>query len=133
MCKCSGKCGCNITSTTKGEKGDASPVSNLGYKVYSALISQSGTSIPTAIVFQNTLGATISFTRSTVGIYIATFSSDPTTDSTKILVVVSANSLGVLTQTAKTTSTVSFRSYNYSAALSDDVLANNFLEIRVYP
>lgn len=23
MCKCSGKCGCNITSTTKGEKGDA--------------------------------------------------------------------------------------------------------------
>jgi len=22
MCKCSGKCGCNITSTTKGEKGE---------------------------------------------------------------------------------------------------------------
>jgi hypothetical protein len=133
MCKCSGKCGCNITSTTKGEKGDASPVSNLGYKVYSALISQSGTSIPTANVFQNTLGATISFTRSAIGVYVATFSSDPTTDSAKILVVVSANSLGVLTQTAKTTSTVGFRSYNYSAALSDDILANNFLEIRVYP
>ena len=33
MCKCSGKCGCNITSTTKGEKGDSGNTSVLTTKV----------------------------------------------------------------------------------------------------
>lgn len=66
MCKCSGKCDCNITSTTKGEKGDASPEATLGYKVFTALLSQSGTSAPTLIVYANTLGTSFTYTRNGV-------------------------------------------------------------------
>jgi len=69
MCKCSGKCGCNITSTTKGEKGDANSAANLGYKVYTALLTQTGTDAPTAIILQNTLGGIPTFTYETVGDY----------------------------------------------------------------
>lgn len=62
MCGCKGKCGCNITSTTKGEKGDASPVASLGYKSYIALLTQTSTNAPTATVLQNTLGEVPTFT-----------------------------------------------------------------------
>lgn len=74
MCKCSGQCGCNITSTTKGEKGDASPVASLGYKVYKALLTQTGTTAPTVVVLQNTLGGVISWTYNGVGTYNGTLS-----------------------------------------------------------
>jgi hypothetical protein len=41
----------------------------VGYKVYTALISQSGTAIPTVTILENTLGFTPTFTRSNVGLY----------------------------------------------------------------
>lgn len=44
------------------------------YKVYTALLSQSGTSAPTAIVLENTLGGTVVWSRSSTGIYHATLS-----------------------------------------------------------
>lgn len=69
MCGCKGKCGCNITSTTKGEKGDASPVASLGYKSYIALLTQTSTNAPTATVLQNTLGSSILWTYDSVGNY----------------------------------------------------------------
>lgn len=65
MCKCSGKCGCNITKITKGEKGDTGaigpqgpqgPSGELPYLVYIASISQSGTDAPVANVLMNTIG-----------------------------------------------------------------------------
>ena len=71
MCGCKVKCGCNIISTTKGEKGDASPVASLGYKVYTALLTQAGTSAPTAIILNNTIG-TLVFGYSGVGLYTIT-------------------------------------------------------------
>jgi len=42
------------------------------YKVYTALLSQSGTSAPTATVLENTLGGTVVWTRDGAGIYHAT-------------------------------------------------------------
>lgn len=42
------------------------------YKVYVALITQTGTSAPTATVLENTLGGTVVWTRSSVGTYVAT-------------------------------------------------------------
>ena len=41
-------------------------------KIYTASISQSGTSDPTVVVRQNTLGGTVVWTRSNIGIYTAT-------------------------------------------------------------
>jgi hypothetical protein len=72
MCGCKGKCGCNITSTTKGEKGDASPVASLGYKTYVANLTQSSTNAPVATVLENTLGGNLVWTRFGSGTYLAT-------------------------------------------------------------
>lgn len=44
----------------------------LGYKVYRALLSQSGTNAPTAVVLENTLGGTLVWTRSNAGKYVGT-------------------------------------------------------------
>jgi len=44
------------------------------YKVYTALLTQSGTSAPTATVLENTLGGTVVWTRDLAGQYTATLS-----------------------------------------------------------
>jgi hypothetical protein len=44
------------------------------YSVYTALVSQSGTSAPTATVLQNTTGGTIAFARTASGTYTTTIS-----------------------------------------------------------
>lgn len=44
------------------------------YKVYTALLTQSGTNAPVATVLQNTLGGTVVWTRDDIGQYTATLS-----------------------------------------------------------
>ena len=44
-------------------------------KVYEAALTQTGTDAPVAVVFQNTTGRTITWTRDHVGTYLGTFSS----------------------------------------------------------
>ncbi|SFD94146.1 hypothetical protein [Flavobacterium phragmitis] len=44
------------------------------YKVYTALVTQSGTAAPVATVLENTLGGTVVWSRSGTGIYTATYS-----------------------------------------------------------
>jgi len=44
------------------------------YKVYTALLTQSGTDAPTATVLENNLGGTVVWTRDTYGLYTATLS-----------------------------------------------------------
>lgn len=84
MCKCKGKCGCNISTITKGEKGDPSSASSLGYKVYTAFLNQKGTSAPIATVLKNTIGAIV-WTRSNTGYYLATLFGAFPTNKTMIL------------------------------------------------
>lgn len=45
------------------------PPSPPSYKVYSALLTQTGSSIPTAVVLENTLGGDVIFTRNSAGNY----------------------------------------------------------------
>lgn len=71
MCSCNQSCGCSITSTTKGEKGDSSIYSILGYKEYTGLISQAGTAAPTVDIQVNTLGDVV-WTRVSDGFYRGT-------------------------------------------------------------
>ena len=52
------------------------------YKVYTALLTQTGTNAPTATVLENTLGGTVVWTRTGVGIYNATLSGAFTTSKT---------------------------------------------------
>lgn len=48
------------------------PVGGLPYKVYTALLSQSGTEAPVAVELENTLGGTVVWTRSGIGTYVGT-------------------------------------------------------------
>lgn len=55
---------CESASTATG--------GGLSYKVYTALLTQSGTDAPVATVLENTLGGTVVWTRQSAGIYNAT-------------------------------------------------------------
>lgn len=48
---------------------DALSQGSLPYKVYTALLTQSGTDAPVATVLDNTLGSDVIFTRSSIGTY----------------------------------------------------------------
>lgn len=70
MCRCKGKCGCNVTRITQGEKGESSAP----YNTWRGLLNQSGTNAPVATVLQNELGGNIVWSYSSTGTYIGTLS-----------------------------------------------------------
>lgn len=53
-------------------KTTGSTSQNVGYKVYSAIVNQSGTDDPVATVLQNTLGVNITWSYSDQGSYLGT-------------------------------------------------------------
>ena len=58
------------------------------YSVYTALLSQSGTSAPTATVLQNTLSGSITWTRSEAGFYVGALTSGFTLNKTWLSVTI---------------------------------------------
>jgi len=103
-----------------------------GYKIYKALITQSGTDAPTAIVLENTLSGDLTWSYNTVGVYVATLAGEFTADKTFIFTgqvatdtVVSTNRINV--------DSITLRTYDISSAgLTDVRLSNNSIEIKVY-
>ena len=105
------------------------------YKVYTALLTQSGSAAPTAKVLKNTTGATFSYSKLTDGYYGIAASSDVfTTDKTALLY--SLNSSGIYPSaimsfyeagpTAFVIETI------YSSNNADNIMKDTFIEIRVY-
>jgi hypothetical protein len=112
----------------------------LGYKVYTALISQSGTAAPTVTVLENTLGGTVAWTRSSVGTYIGTLSGAFTANKTAGWIQHNLNgSYAFGTDTVwysvdqDTGSTVKINVTNQSGTATDSSMKQASLEIRVYP
>jgi len=66
----------------------------LGYKVYTALLSQTGVGVPTAVELKNDTGATMTYTRSGPGVYVVTASSGIFT-ANKTVVFINNGSLTV--------------------------------------
>ena len=100
------------------------------YKVYTALITQTGTSAPVATVLENTLGGSIVWTRVNPGIYSGTLTGAFTTDKTILL---NNNPVGgVFTNIFSSVNTITIQTRNYSNAQTDDGLSNTSIEIRVY-
>jgi hypothetical protein len=109
----------------------------LGYKTYSALLTQSIDSAPTAIVLQNELNDDISFSRDEKGVYSLTTTENTfITDKTFVLVG-TANSttapsidikilVSLESQTQIKLTTVS------ASSTEDGCLNNTAIEIRVY-
>lgn len=133
MCKCSGKCGCNITSTTKGEKGDASPEAILGYKVYTALLSQEAAGAPTAIIFNNTLGVVPTYTYDSTGVFTLIATGVLTIDKVHVLTGSSVDAGCTVKITHTNVNTIDIKTYDSGNSAKNTVLTKYPIEIRVYP
>jgi len=105
------------------------------YKVYSALISQSGTSIPTAKILNNTTGVTFAYTRNSAGNYMITGSSNVfTTDKTAVNCSINTN--GSFSNSRMYVYSIGaqfFTIETYTATTATDgIITDAFIEIRIY-
>lgn len=104
------------------------------YKVYTALLTQSGTSAPVATVLENTLGGTVVWTRSDVGTYAGTLSGAFTADKTFLVVNQSsiADNRGFNFYRNDANSVALLSGLVTTGQATDEVLSNTSVEIRVY-
>ena len=110
-------------------------IATIQYKVYTALLTQSGVTAPVATVLENTIGA-ITLTYSAPGEYYITSSSLFTTG--KVYAVITNNwdafdtgSIMTMTLTPQSASSIYIRTGNVDSHY-DDILNNTPFEIRVY-
>jgi hypothetical protein len=96
-------------------------------------LTQSGASGPTAVVLENTFPATVTYTRSTTGLYTVTFSSGVliTNKSSVIINAIDPNGATVYVAIGSNT-TLSITTRSLAGMTLDGVLNNTFMEIRTY-
>ena len=100
------------------------------YTYYIALLSQTGTNDPTAIVLENTLSSGITWTYSDVGSYIGTLTGEFTANKTFIL---HNNTSDGFTYVNRISSNeISVKTWNTSGTAANGKLSNMTIEIRVY-
>jgi len=113
------------------------PIINKGYKVYTALLTQSGTNAPVATVLENTLG-NIVWSRVATGTYAANSSGAFTTDKTTLdFGVLDSGAVWphgyVITSYGESiTGSLKFYTGTPAGSVSDDMLVHTKVEIRVY-
>ena len=116
-------------------KSQLDAVAGRPYKVYTALLSQSGTNAPTATVLENTLGGTVTYTYISIGIYEANLAGVFTTlktTATLSLGQINGTSSGRWGAYSNSTSTIRITTLENGLA-ADGRLLSATLEIRVYP
>lgn len=113
--------------------GDIKEVSTKSYKVYTALLTQSGTDAPVATVLENTLGGDIVWSRDDIGIYYGTLAGAFTENKTILFTTVSD---GVLDRTNLFATRIDNNIVKITSFLPTDNnydgLINDAIEIRVY-
>ena len=104
------------------------------YKVYTALLSQSGTDAPTATVLENTLGGTVVWSRLSVGDYRATLTGAFVLSKTHVMLTNSVNPFftTVGNKTKGSVDTVILLTQTTAGLNADDRLQGTPIEIRVY-
>lgn len=104
------------------------------YKVYTALLSQSGTNAPVATVLENTLGGTVVWTRNSLGNYSATLTNAFTSLKTSCSLDISSNVAGIrLTGINRLNNdVVQVVSATNTGAAADLATTEGMVEIRVY-
>lgn len=106
------------------------------YKVYTALISQSGTSAPTAKILENTLGGSVTFNYGSTGLYsVDAPTGSLTADKTYIFINKGNSTVNANQVKAYYFSTNAFRIQTYDSAFNqaNGVIDNDaLLEVRVY-
>jgi len=101
------------------------------YKVYTALMTQTGTDAPTATVLENTLGGTVVWAYVSQGSYTATLTGAFTLNKT---VIFNNATIGdtILTTVRNNTNAISVVSRGITGATLNGALQNTSIEIRVY-
>ena len=121
--------GTNKTNPTKNFTVDSVVQAGLGYTVYTALLTQTGTSAPVATILKNNTGATLTWSRIGNGDYNVTADSNLFTNN-KTLVFVNAgshsNTHNVYWERVSDT-VVKIKTHN-----ADDDLTNASFEVRIY-
>jgi len=110
----------------------------IGYKVYSALLTQTGTSDPTVTILENTTGLVFTWTRNQVGVY---FTNPLPGDLTKSVInfPLMTNSSDTIFRSGKdwdskgNNTVFSLRTYNgFGDVPADTQMDKAFVEIRLY-
>lgn len=101
------------------------------YKVYTALLSQSGTSAPTGVVLENTLGGTITFSRTVAGNYLATLTGAFISNKTACFITATTGTF-VHQAVRNSINDVVIITLNNSNIATDSLLSNTTFEVRVY-
>ena len=106
----------------------AKSIGTLGYTLYSALLTQTGTNAPTSIQLQNTIPGTMTLARTGAGVYTITNSGTPfTADKVQVFVNGGNNDGTVVRWTRTSTSEIKL-----STGGADAKLVAGSIEIRVY-
>jgi hypothetical protein len=103
------------------------------YLVYTALLTQSGTSAPVATVLENTLGGTVVWSYDDVGVYIGTLAGAFVIGQTACIMSPVSGGTSRLSPHSFNPDFVELYVYDLSDAGADDYLVSTFVEIRVYP
>ena len=110
------------------------------YKVYTALLTQSGTDAPVAIVLENTLGGEVVWSYDSVGVYVGTLSGAFDVNKTALYTSQSSDSnndvgsVPYIFMEVDTIDDILVHSIVKSTnAYSDGLLYRTTIEIRVYP
>lgn len=110
------------------------------YKSYQAIVSQTGTSAPSATAFLNELGASMTWARTSAGLYTLTAGSSVFT-SNKTVIILSEPLVGLVSYvivptsgTVITMTTVlnSVIATVLTATATDALITNLLVEVRVY-
>jgi hypothetical protein len=102
------------------------------YKVYTALLNQTGTSNPVARVLENTLGGSIVWTRNSTGTYLGTLTGIFTTNKTTVMITNGSAGSDTVAGYAELDYIVLFSHLTTNGSTSDSVYDNATIEIRVY-
>lgn len=107
------------------------------YLVYTALLTQSGTDAPTAVVLENTLGGTPTWSYDVNGSYYATLTGAFAVNKTVVICGTSANispstNIG-FASSRDSVDFIHFVTQGYNDTGYDDILNETPIEIRVYP
>jgi hypothetical protein len=103
------------------------------YKVYTALLSQTGTNAPVATVLENTLGGTVVWSRVDTGMYLATLTGAFTGNKTVAFFQSGYSNPGAPTMySSYKDSDNAVRLYSLSTGFYADQILSGQIEIRVY-
>ncbi|OUL63702.1 BspA family leucine-rich repeat surface protein [Flavobacterium sp. AJR] len=122
----------NLSATSGSESDSGTTIERRPYRVYTALLTQSGTSAPVATVLENTLGGTVVWSRNAVGQYSATLAGAFINDKTTVLLTDSFLTTKYLRGSRQDNNVVRVYSTAMTTGTLSDAIEPATIEIRVY-